>query len=286
MKGAKLFIAFVVVFAHTAVIGASINQIPLNKVIKYRLEVTNPNNRLLKNPSLLVAIPLDSGHQKVTNLSVSTPYEKITDKTGNVSLDLDAGVIAPYETKIIDIMAKISVYSNLHKANETSLTPFLRSERFIESDSEEILKQAKLFKGNSSIEIAKKTFDWVVSTLTDSGYIKEDRGALYALKKKQADCTGYMYLYGALLRANKIPARMMSGFIVETNKKLDIKDYHNWVEVYLNGVWRVVDPQNKKFLEDESNYIAMHIIDNTKKGLFDNAQQLFKTDNEIKISMK
>ena len=262
-------------------------QEPISKVIKYRLEVSNPKNTLLKAPSLIVAIPFDSAHQKVMGLTTSIPYKKIIDVVGNTSLDFDVSAIAPYETKIIDVTAKINIYPVIQKTNESSLEPYLRPERFIESDSEIITRKAQSFKTGSTKEIAEQTYDWVVSYLSDAGFIEEDRGALYALKQKKADCTGYMYLYGALLRANKIPARMVSGFIVETNKKLKIKDYHNWVEVYLDGAWRVVDPQNKKFLEDETNYIAMRIIDNTLNNkLFDNSQQLFKSELFIKVVMK
>lgn len=261
-------------------------EVPTVKVIKYRIEVSNPSNALIESPSLLLAVPTDLPRHHVSDITISAPYRKSVDKTGTALVDVDLKRLVPYETKLIDVTINLDVYRRLIKTPKNNFDIYTKPEKFIESNNEKIVRQAGLLKADSPLKTVRNTYDWVVGYLSDSGFIEEDRGALYALKHKKADCTGYMYLYGALLRANGIPARMMSGFIVETNKKLDIKDYHNWVEVHLNGVWRVVDPQNKKFLEDESDYIAMRIINNTKQGLFDNAQQLFKTDSDIKLSMK
>ena len=261
-------------------------EVPTVKVIKYRIEVSNPSNLLIDGPSLLVAVPTDLHRHKISNISISSPYKKAIDEVGNTSVDIDLIRLVPYETKLIDVTVSLDVYKRLSKNSINNTNIYTDPEKLIESNNEKLVKQASMLKADSQLESARNTYDWVVGYLSDSGFIEEDRGALYAFKHKKADCTGYMYLYGALLRANGIPARMMSGFIVETNKKLDIKDYHNWVEVYLDGVWRVVDPQNKKFLEEESNYIAMRIINNTKTGLFDNAQQLFKTNSAITLTMK
>lgn len=257
------------------------------KVIKYQMEISNPSNTVIDKPSILVAIPTKVARHSISKVSVSEPYKMIEDdETGNVSLEITLVSLVPYEIRLIDIIVNLDVHSKPLKVSVDNIDYFTKSEKFIESGNERIMKQAKLLNARSKVEQAKKTYDWVTSYLSDSGFIQEDRGALYALNTKTADCTGYMYLYGALLRANKIPARMVSGFIVESNKKLKIQDYHNWVEVYLDGTWRVVDPQNNKFLENESDYIAMRIIDNSKKSKYDNSQQLFKTQGAFKISMK
>lgn len=260
--------------------------IQISKVIKYRIEVSNQSNQLIEKPQLSVAIPADLARHKVSDLSISSPFKKEVDDLGNVSVDVDLNSLVPYETKLVDISINLTVFPKLTKSDQSQIDEYTKPEKYIESDNEKIIQQANFFKADTKREQAKKTYDWVVGYLSDSGFVEEDRGALYALKHKKADCTGYMYLYGALLRANGIPARMMSGFVVETNKKLKIKDYHNWVEVYLDGIWRVVDPQKKKFLEDESNYIAMRIVNNSKSTVFDNSQQLFIANSGIKVSMK
>jgi len=69
-----------------------------------------------------------------------------------------------------------------------------------------------------------------------------------------------MYLFAALCRANNIPARGIGGYISTQNKILKPGDYHNWAEFYLDGTWRISDPQNKVFMKDQANYIAMRLI--------------------------
>jgi transglutaminase-like putative cysteine protease len=110
------------------------------------------------------------------------------------------------------------------------------------------------------IESAEKTFQWVISNVKYSGYTRNDRGALYALRKKEADCTEYMYLFAALCRANQIPARGIGGYVCTQNAVLRANEFHNWVEFYDGKVWRTADPQRKVFMKDESHYLAMTII--------------------------
>lgn len=257
----------------------------LSKVIKYRIKVSNPGNQLIKEPSLIVAIPADITRHVVSDLSISVPYKKVADERGNISVEMKLDSLMPYQTRTVDITVNLAVFPVLRQTIENRIHRYTQPEKYIEANNKKIMRRASLLKADTKLEQARKTYDWVIGYLSDAGFIEEDRGALYAFKHKTADCTGYMYLYGALLRANDIPARMMSGFVVKTNKKLKIKDYHNWVEVYLDGSWRVVDPQKKKFLKDESDYIAMRIVNNSKNSLFDNSQQLFKAKSGIKVSM-
>ena len=90
-----------------------------------------------------------------------------------------------------------------------------------------------------------------------------DRGALYALKYKKGDCTEYMHLFAALCRVNNIPARGIGGYICRGNCILKPSGYHNWAEFYDAGTWYSVDPQNKVFMKNSSDYIAMRIIGDT-----------------------
>lgn len=255
------------------------------KVIKYRVQVSNPSNVVMTQLSILVAMPLNLARQSVSSISVSEPYEIVAGTGSNSSLKVSLPLLAPYQTRFVDILVSLNVHETPQRVAVDNLDDFTKPERFIESDNPQILSRAKLINADSKLKEAKLTYDWVTGYLSNSGFIKEDRGALYALRNKSVDCTGYMYLYGALLRANAIPARMVSGFVVKTNKSLKARDYHNWVEVYLDGAWRVVDPQNRKFLQDESDYIAMRIIDNSAARAFQSAQQLVKAQNTVRISM-
>ena len=76
-------------------------------------------------------------------------------------------------------------------------------------------------KGLKKIEDHWKNFSLGCQQPAYVGYIKNDRGALYALKTKEGDCTEFMHLFVALCRANKIPARCIGGYV--QREKRDFK---------------------------------------------------------------
>ncbi len=61
-----------------------------------------------------------------------------------------------------------------------------------------------------------------------AGYTKDDRGALYALKKRKGDCTEYMYLLTALARANGVPTRGIGGYVYAKDAVLRPMDHTPW----------------------------------------------------------
>lgn len=263
----------------------SVVEAAIPKTIRYSVEVSNPTNRLIENIPLYIAVPAESLRQKITKTVISELHEIQVDASGNRTAKIQIQSLVPYETKIIDVQVNLEISAGREDAAAERLEKYLQSEKFIESDNKKIKAKASSLSVGSSSEIARKTFEWVTEYLSDAGFVQEDRGALYAFENKTADCTEYMYLYGALLRANKIPARMVSGFVVDSNKKLKAMDYHNWVEVFLDDIWRVVDPQGKKFMEEESSYVVMRTINNSVSDFFDNSQQLVKVDGQALVKM-
>ena len=55
------------------------------------------------------------------------------------------------------------------------------------------------------------------------------------LKSQSGICYDYSVLTAAMLRSLDIPTKLVMGY------KSDIKEYHAWNEVYLNGKWVIVD---------------------------------------------
>ncbi len=72
--------------------------------------------------------------------------------------------------------------------------------------------------------------------------------------------TEMAYLFAALCRANRIPARTVGGYVCSKNCILKPERYHNWAEFYDNGVWKIADPKNKMFTTGAAQYITMNII--------------------------
>jgi len=62
---------------------------------------------------------------------------------------------------------------------------------------------------------------------------------------KEGISQDFSHLLIALLRSNGIPARFVNGFIDGVNKT------HTWVEAFMDGDWRGLDPQSGIFIHDE-----------------------------------
>lgn len=63
----------------------------------------------------------------------------------------------------------------------------------------------------------------------------------------------------ALLRAQKIPARVIAGFVVR-DEVLKPGTYHNWVEYYEDGHWHLTDPFEGTFAPNPQDYLAFRIL--------------------------
>jgi len=63
------------------------------------------------------------------------------------------------------------------------------------------------------------------------------------------------------------------------------KDYHNWSEVFVDDTWRIVDSQNKIFMTQLSDFIAMRIITPEADALLKNSHQFAYFSEGISIRM-
>lgn len=107
---------------------------------------------------------------------------------------------------------------------------------------------------------AEKICIWVLNYLTYNGFLPaQEMGALWAYNNKQGDCSEYSSLMITLLRIQNIPARKVTGFLIDNNPGLRPKvgntwNFHDshlttnvlrhaWVEYYVEGIgWIACDP--------------------------------------------
>jgi transglutaminase-like putative cysteine protease len=244
--------------------------------IEYSFTMRNTTNQVVQDGALLwlyAPVPLTATQQRV-KVQVSYAFQEQRDFYGNSILHIPLPHLTPYDTKIVTISVDLALSGIPQPLPETDLTPYLSPEPYCEVDDPQILALArKLTPGPSltkrgepqggvaaPLETARNIFQWISSNIMYSGYLKEPRGARYALEHKQGDCTEFMYLFVALCRAASIPARGLGGYVVERNAILQPGAYHNWAEFYIDGVWQIADPQKKVFMEHQSKYLTMHII--------------------------
>ncbi len=185
--------------------------------------------------------------QHRTHLKASHPYEVLSDDAGNHILHFLFEDLPPYATKIVTITVDLLL-------SETPLsTPnpsqdgnsYLRAEQYCESDDPDIAQLAQQLHTSTPAATVKNIIDWVASHVNYIGYLKNPRGARYALKYKQGDCTEFMYLFMALCRAAGIPARGVGGYVTSKSTILKPAEYHNWAEFYDDGIWKIADPHKE-----------------------------------------
>ena len=229
--------------------------------IQYSFTLQNTTNRLVREAEFWTYAPVkQTPTQQCVKLEASHPFQLVSDDLGNQILHFTFKNLPPYGTKIITIEADLLLSDTSNPMPVKDLTAYLQAEKYCESDNPEISRLAKKLKTPKPVKTAENIFRWVAGNVQYTGYLRNSRGALYALRNKKGDCTEFMYLFAALCRANNIPARCIGGYVCQKNAVLKPNGYHNWVEFCDGGVWNIADPQRNVFLEHPSKYIAMQVI--------------------------
>ncbi len=123
---------------------------------------------------------------------------------------------------------------------EHRLRDFLRQEKYIEKDHDQIQEIANDIEGQTEMDIVKNIYDYVIDNMEYGMPNKKNRGAVKALQSGKGDCTEYADLFVAVCRAKNIPARVATGYTAGFNSTLS---KHNWAEVYLQEYgWVPFDP--------------------------------------------
>ncbi len=236
------------------------------KQIRYSFTVQNTTNRLIKNAGLFVYAPVkQTGTQLCKAIEASLPYELEIDSLGNQILRFSFDTLPPYATRIINIKTDLMLSNQQNRLPDQNKNQdeFLNPEKYVESDQPEVVKKAQALKKKEAVDTAEGIHNFVAGHIQNSGYIRNERGALYALTRKAGDCTEHMDLFTALCRATGIPCRRMGGYICGRNKILAPGDFHNWAEFYHQGRWLLADPQTRVFMQKTDDYVAFRIISDT-----------------------
>ena len=232
-----------------------------SRQIQYSFTLHNKSNRVVDQAELWTFAPVkQTASQRCLDLQSNYPYRLLTGDNGNQVLHFKFDNLPPYSSRVVTVRADLLVSPTAGPMSESPSPQDINPQKFIESDHPAIKRLARDLRMSSASETIEKVFRWVSANVRYSGYAANDRGALYALKHKKADCTEYANLFVALCRANGIAARTVGGYLSAQNSVLKAGDYHNWGEFYENGTWKVADPQNRVIKRNADNYIAMRII--------------------------
>lgn len=240
--------------------------VEISKQVKYSFTIQNKTSKLLDKRDLWVYAPLENSFQSCSNIETNLAYQLVKSTNGNQILHFVLDDLPPFATRMVHLQTNIAYHSIARKMDILNREIYLLAEPYIESDHPDIVTLAGKLKASSPLETVRQIYSWVSSNIESTGYTKNSRGALYALKHHKGDCTEFMYLFIALCRASHIPARGIGGYICIGNCILSSGSYHNWAEFYINGSWLIADCQKKVFAEENSNYIAMQVLSNDESS--------------------
>lgn len=257
------------------------------RTIRYRFLATNRTGEMLEKVKLTMFSPLAAtSTQKNIKLDANERFEIVEDALGNRIMEFVIDRVPPYATKVFNIEAQLMMAEKPQPLVNGSNDIYLQNGPLYDLDNEEIIKLAGNLRLQNDADSARAIYDWVKNNLDYSGYIASDRGASYAMRTRQGDCTEYAYLLAALARINNIPARIMAGFVYANNAILRPYDYHNWVELYVDDRWQIVDPLNDVFFEQKASHVALRIIGGEGRLNYLASQKGIESDPRLEVKMQ
>ncbi len=255
------------------------------KSVHYGFLVTNTTGRVANDVRLLAHAPvLQTSNQVCVDLEASDDHDSDVDELGNQVIRFRFGELPPYGNRAVSINAVLR-FSDIPRRLAVDPARFLTVEASVQSDDPDIAQAAHRLKGSTTLETARRTHQWVAGRVRYAGYLRDNRGALFALRTGRGDCTEYASLFVALCRANGIPARMVGGYVIGARSRLAPGGYHNWAEFFDQGVWRISDPQRRAFGRDEDSYVAMRIMGPSSKNPMDESQRFVTIGRGIESRM-
>lgn len=242
-------------------VDAGVPDYGIPRTLRYRLLATNRTGETLENARLTLFSPMGlTATQKLTGLESNQPFEIVEDHAGNRVMEFVIDRVPPYAVKIIDIEARLLMADAAQPLPTDTIDAYLGDGPLFDLDHPKIIETANSLAAENHRDAARAIYDWVKNYLNYSGYIASDRGAAYAMRTQKGDCTEYAYLLAALARLNEIPARIMAGFVYDNNAVLRPYDYHNWVELFVDGRWQIADPLNNAFFPPKASHVALRVL--------------------------
>lgn len=223
--------------------------------LRFSFIMANPGGRTLSGQRFWLYLPVARGvTQQLSAMQVTAAHTLHSDALGHNLLEVVVEALPPFAQKLLSVAVEVTTQEDPRPVAEEG--GWLAAERFIESDAEPIARLAERLRRATPPETARAIYDWVAANLRYAGYLADDYGALYALARRQGDCTEYAYLVVALARACGIPARMVGGYVADQDGTPRPEEYHNWAELHWGGTWHLVDAQKGNWLSPARHYIA------------------------------
>lgn len=258
-----LFICVVLYSRISGVAGNAHDSERTSRAIQVRgsFEISNENQHVLDGLSGWFSMPLNIPERQqliFKPAGVVSAYQ-VEGVDANVQFDFD--IIAPFSRKRIDYSYSVDIFNAPQRqVHVADFEPYLSSNELIETSNQKVRVLARQLEGDSILQSARMTFEWVRRNIKSVSYRAEPASASFVLERGLGDCTDQAILSAALLRALNIPARIVTGYYIErTPVKLDSSMYHDWVEFYVDKKWVLSDSQKGNFDKNYDRYVVYRL---------------------------
>jgi transglutaminase-like putative cysteine protease len=200
-------------------------------------------------------------------------------------IEIEGYITLRREQREIPNMKLDEYYERIQHLNR--LPTYTQADKFWESDNVAIQQVAKKIldqkKESGILDLVRANYDFVIDTLDYSQEKAEGEnirvGALKALLGEPAVCMEYADLLVAILRAQKIPAKVAIGYGNDPNVRRDLEDEvistgHQWVQVWIPDYgWLTVDPTwgetKREYIGGNLDHVLWYTIANSSEKISD-----------------
>lgn len=257
-----------------------------SKTVQYSFTIQNRKAEPLPAGELALYAPVrETSNQRVIEIDASHPFEMESDELGNQVLWFRLADFGPFESRVVRVRVQLQTASTPNRVPIPDPSAFLMAERYVELDAPQLQRIAADLKRDTPLATARAIYDWIGRNIQSKEYIEDDRGALWAVRHREGDCTEFMYLYMALARLNGIPARGVGGYVLQSSAVLRPAGFHNWAEIYVDGAWHVVDAQERVFMTEQERYVALRILREASLSLLDTSHRFSFSGNGLSVAM-
>ena len=218
--------------------------------LKHVIRIINSSPTTVKGELIVPLVKNETARHYV--ILQNTSLSKVNDSCGNMYLYMDdltigGGQVFRLELNYyvlsfsIQYLIDLSIVGNCD-VNSEIYKKYTRPEQLIESNDSRMISLMHNLTDNIDDwhEKVLRIYNFAYSHINYEVQ-DEEMGALWALENRVGDCSEYSYLFVALCRAARIPARIQAGFAFHRSSET-LEDGHMWAEYYLkNYGWIPVD---------------------------------------------
>jgi transglutaminase/protease-like cytokinesis protein 3 len=224
---------------------------------------------------LNVCLPISGGYQEITDLIVEGA-EAYTLENYDGWRELTATVPSIGSESLVTISYTVKLIRNTQPWNGEVLDDYTKPQQYVDSDSDDITRLGEQLHGGNNYETAKNILKYVHKFIHLPSGSRDNQSQLTAselLKNPVGVCGDYAILMTALLRAEGIPSRKISGLTLSMPlKKAGDWNHrgiaHAWVEFYADGKWHFADPTWGLFDRSDTAHLSYGVYESNIQSDF------------------